>query len=77
MKDGEYIHINKIVPEKRVNVFWVEKSTGFVLGGSTIEPTENLNNKITPEIIIKNIYTGNVVDSDFDLPKDYKIIEKE
>lgn len=71
--DGKYTHISKITPEKQLRVFWIEKSTGFVLGASsTTNP--NKNDNITPEMIIRNIYTGNVIDSDFELPKDYKII---
>ncbi len=73
--DGEYAHISEIISNRKLRVFWIEKSTGFILGGSSTSDTSNIDN-ITPETIIRNIAIGNVVDSDFELPKDYKIIVK-
>lgn len=53
-----------------VMVFWIEKSTGFILGRAA---PENIDiNTITPKQIIKNISFGNVKEDDFYVPN-YRI----
>ena len=55
-----------------IRAYWIEKSTGFVLGGAMIKPTQT---DATPEAWITNITFNEVVDSDFDLPIGYKIYD--
>lgn len=55
-----------------IRAYWIEKSTGFVLGTAIIKPTQT---NATPEVWIKNITFNEVVDSDFDLPIDYEIYD--
>ena len=57
-----------------IRVYWIEKSTGFVLGTAMIKPTQTQNNA-TPDVWIKNITFNEVVDSDFNLPIDYPMYE--
>ena len=72
LEKGNYININDYEPEKEMRAFWIEKSTGFILG---LGPIKSAQTTATPEtIMLRNISFGNVVDSDFDLPSDYKII---
>ena len=56
-----------------ISAYWIEKSTGFVLGYTTIKPTQT---SATPKTWIKNITFNEVVDSDFYLPTDYTIYDK-
>jgi len=55
-----------------IRVYWIEKSTGFVLGTSMIKPAQT---SATPDVWIKNITFNEVVDSDFNLPIDYPMYE--
>ncbi len=55
-----------------IRAYWIEKLTGFVLGGAMIKPTQT---NATPQVWIKNITFNEVVDSDFDLPTDYEIYD--
>ncbi len=74
LEDGNYISINEYEPEKKLRAFWIEKSTGFVLGFAPIEPNQTT---ATPEVIVlRNISWGNVTDSDVEvnLPSDYRIL---
>jgi len=57
--------------DEDIRAYWIEKSTGFVLGGAMIKPKQK---DAIPEIWIKSITFNEVVDSDFDLPTDYEII---
>jgi len=77
LEDGNYISINEYEPEKKLRAFWIEKSTGFILGFAMIKPNQNT---ATPEtIMLRNISFGDVVDKDvdFDLPSDYTIIDNQ
>ncbi len=55
-----------------IRAYWIEKLTGFVLGGAMIKPTQT---NATPEVLIKDITFNEVVDSDFNLPIDYEIYD--
>ena len=55
-----------------IQAYWIEKSTGFVLGAAIMKSTQT---NATPETWIKSITFNEVVDSDFDLPTDYEIID--
>lgn len=72
-ENGTYINLNEANPEKEIRGFWIEKSTGFVLGGAMMQAGQDT---ATPEMIVRNISFGEVVDSDFELPIGYEIIEK-
>lgn len=77
LEDGNYISINEYEPEKKLRAFWIEKSTGFILGFAMIKPNQNT---AAPEtIMLRNISFGDVVDKDvdFDLPSDYTIIDNQ
>lgn len=69
--DGSFQDYNK--PDENVRAYWIEKSTGFVLGAAMIKPTQE---NATPETWINNITFNEVTDSDFDLPNDYTIYDK-
>lgn len=73
-ENGTYIDINTGHPEEEIYVYWIEKSTGFVLGISKMP--SNMDSA-TPGVIIRNITFGEVVDSDFEIniPEDYTIID--
>lgn len=58
--------------DENIRAYWIEKSTGFVLGTAMIKSSQT---NATPEVWIKNITFNEVVDSDFDLPMDYKIYD--
>ena len=74
--DGDkYINMNKANPEEKVVYYWIEKSTGFIVGLDGREPNQNT---ATPTTIIRDITFGNVKDSDFELPNgDYMIYERD
>ena len=55
-----------------VPAYWIEKSTGFVLGSVMIKPTQT---SATPYAWVRNITFDVVKDSDFDLPTDYEIYD--
>lgn len=55
-----------------IRAYWIEKSTGFVLGAALIKPTQT---NATPEVLIKSITFNEVKDSDFNLPIDYEIYD--
>ncbi len=57
---------------EEIRAYWIEKSTGFVIGAAMIKPTQT---SAAPETLIKNISFNDVVDSDFDLPTDYTIYD--
>lgn len=64
--DGDkYVNRNKTNLGVDVYYYWVEKSTGLIIGYNRIEPNQNT---ATPTTIIRNITFGNVKDSDFELP---------
>lgn len=68
--DGSFQTDSELSEE--ISAYWIEKSTGFVLGYTTIEPTQT---DATPKVWIKNITFNEVVDSDFDLPTNYTIYD--
>ena len=74
LENNTYIDVSAKSPEKEVAVYWIEKSTGFVLGVSQMP--YNMDSA-TPSTIIRNITLGEVKDSDFkiDTPEDYTVIE--
>ena len=60
--------------DEDIHAYWIEKSTGFVLGATTIKPTQT---SATPDDCwIYSITFGTVKDSDFDLPDNYTVYEK-
>ena len=58
-------------------MYWIEKSTGFVIGGALMEAGDN---KAVPQTIIRNINFGKIADDMFQdmltLPLDYNVIEE-
>lgn len=70
-KNNEYVELSNN-PEDNTCVYWIEKSTGFVIGVGIMKLDEST---ATPYSIIKNIKLGEVTDSDFELPSNYEIIE--
>lgn len=50
--------------------YWIEKSTGFVIGDGRIKSGENTP---TLETIYRNISFGTVQDNEFEIPTDYSI----
>ena len=68
--DGSFQPDSKL--DVDIRAYWIEKSTGFVVGAAMIKPTQT---SATPETLIKNITFNEVVDSDFDLPTDYTIYD--
>lgn len=68
--DGSFKFDNEFNTD--ICAYWIEKSTGFVLGTAIIKPTQT---NATPEFWIKDITFNEVVDSDFDLPIDYKVYD--
>ena len=65
--DGTFQSDNK--SDVDIRAYWIEKSTGFVLGAALIKPTQT---NATPEVLIKSITFNEVKDSDFNLPIDYE-----
>lgn len=63
--------------KNEIPVYWIEKSTGIVIGAGFMEPGKN---KATPQAIIKNIKYGEVTDDMFNdilnIPNDYRILER-
>ena len=60
--------------DEDIHAYWIEKSTGFVLGATTIKPTQT---SATPDDCwIYSITFGTVEDRDFDLPDNYTIYER-
>ena len=60
--------------DEDIRAYWIEKSTGFVLGAATIKPTQT---SATPDDCwIYSITFGTVKDSDFELPTDYTVYER-
>ena len=59
--------------DEDVHAYWIEKSTGFVLGTAKIKPTQT---KATPDAWIYSITFGTVKDSDFDLPTGYTVYDR-
>lgn len=64
--------------KKETPVYWIEKSTGFVIGAALMEFGKNTT---TPQTIIKNIQVGKVMDDVFndmlELPVDYTILDND
>ena len=62
--------------KNEIPVYWIEKSTGIVIGAGFMEPGKN---KATPQTIIKNIKYGEVTDDMFNdmlnIPSDYLVME--
>ncbi len=59
------------------SVYWIEKSTGFLLGASQVEPDEQEKN-LTPQLILKDLTFGEIPDKEFEVPTEkdvYKIIQ--
>lgn len=69
-EDGSYQSDSELGED--VRAYWIEKSTGFVLGGAMIKPTQT---DAIPEAWIKSITFNEVTDSDFELPTDYTIYD--
>ncbi len=68
--DGTFQNDSELSEE--ISAYWIEKSTGFVLGYTTIKPTQT---SASPKTWIKSITFNEVTDSDFDLPTDYTIYD--
>ncbi len=58
--------------EKQTAIYWIEKSTGFVIGGAFMEFG---NNTPTPQTIIKNIKFEEIEEDIFELPNGYDVLE--
>lgn len=62
--------------EGKVRVFWIEKSTGFVIGAAYMDAGKDT---ATPQSIIKNIKCGEVTDDIFnymyEISDDYNVFE--
>ena len=71
-EDGTYK--NSSESEEDVRVYWIEKSTGFVLGWGTMTKTKKA--EATPICWIYNITFDSVKDSDFDLPTGYTVYDR-
>ena len=69
-EDGSYQSDSELCED--IRAYWIEKSTGFVLGGAMIKPTQT---DATPEAWIKSITFNEVKDSDFELPTNYTIYD--
>ena len=69
-EDGSYQSDSELGED--IRAYWIEKSTGFVLGGAMIKPTQT---DATPEAWIKSITFNEVKDSDFELPTNYTIYD--
>lgn len=64
--DGDkYVNENKTNLEKKVYYYWIEKTTGLIIGYNRVEPNQDTVSAYT---IITNMTFGNVKDSDFELP---------
>lgn len=63
---------NEYNSKGEVPVYWIEKSTGFVIGCALME---NGTNEAKPQTIIKNIKCGEVADNIFELPSDYNMYD--
>ena len=59
--------------DEDIHAYWIEKSTGFVLGAAKIKPTQT---KAIPDAWIYSITFGTVKDSEFDLPTDYTVYDR-
>lgn len=66
IKTGEIIYLDFGIP-----VYWIEKSTGFMVASGTMQQNEKTT---TPESIIKNIRFDVVTDRDFIMPTNYRKI---
>ena len=66
--DGTFISDSE--SNEDIRSYWIEKSTGFILGAAMIKPTQT---EATPESWINNITFNVVEDSDFVLPNGYQI----
>jgi len=72
-ENDTYINRNKSNPEEEIYIYWIEKSTGFVVAFDRTLPNQKT---FTPNTIITNITFGNVEDSVFELPTTgYRISE--
>ena len=60
--------------DEDIHAYWIEKSTGFVLGATTIKPTQT--SAKPDDCWIYSITFGTVEDSDFDLPSNYTVYER-
>ena len=66
IKTGEIIYLDFGIP-----VYWIEKSTGFMVASGTMQQNEKT---ATPESIIKNIRFDVVTDGNFIMPTNYRKI---
>lgn len=63
---------NKTLTQNTYRVFWIEEKTGYIIG---IGEIYNTKDEIMENVYYDNIKINELKDSDFDIPKDYKIIE--
>lgn len=70
IENKEYIDYLDMSKDK-IPVYWIEKSTGFIIGSGFMDPGKD---KATPETIIKNIKCGEVTDDMFEMPNNYKLL---
>lgn len=69
---GESNYMENSQERKGFETYWLEKSTGFVIGEGRFQPNED---KLTLETSYKNISLGTVQDSDFEIPAGYTVIK--
>jgi len=60
----------KLLGDETLSVYWIEKSTGFLIGLSDMLPNEDT---AVLNTIYKNISFGTVKDSDFEMPIGYTV----
>ncbi len=64
---------NKTLIQNIYRVFWIEEKTGYIIG---IGEIYNTKDEIVENVYYDNIKINELKDSDFEIPKDYKITEK-
>lgn len=64
--------LKKLLEKTGLPVYWVEKSTGFLIGDGNMHSNEDAP---TLQTIYKNISFGTVQDSDFEIPAGYTVIK--
>ena len=68
--DGSFQPDSKL--DVDIRAYWIEKSTGFVLGAALINPSQT---SATPKLWINSITFNEVDDSEFSLPTDYEVYD--
>lgn len=64
---------NETLIQNSYRVFWIEEKTGYIIG---IGEMYDSKDEIIENVYYDNIKIDGLKDSDFEIPKDYKIIKK-